>query len=60
MTLTNILLAFVGISELLLVWQLRSAVREMRGIRQDMPKIAAAQSLISLLIQVANRPKKDA
>lgn len=58
MILTNILLAFVGLSELLLVWQLRRAVSEMRGIRRDMPKIAAAQSLVSLLIQVAQRAER--
>ena len=53
MTLTNLLLLFVGISECFLVYQLRSVTREMRGIRSDLPKMAAAVSAVSLLAALA-------
>lgn len=53
MTLTNLLLLFVGVSECFLVYQLRSVTREMRGIRSDLPKMAAAVSAVSLLAALA-------
>ena len=62
MTLTDVMLGLVVVSELLLVWQLRESTKVMRGIRADLPKLAGLSFVAQLLTAIAGYAgvKKDA